>query len=308
VNPCDARLLYERDQLWKRLGEKPAMRLRELEKHPDLIQRRDDLSVELCALLNQTGRHVEAMQLLARRNFQPWEGGEGGPLGQHVRTQLAFGHEALQSAGSSRREEAQTKNSARRTPHAESIQSLLTSAATHFEKALTAPQNLGEAKHLLTNQSDIHYWLGCACEALREKQKAKQHWRIAANFKGDFQAMSVRAFSEMTYHSALAWEKLGQPAKAKKLLRGLLAYAQKLQKSEAKIDYFATSLPTMLIFDDDLQFRQETSALFLQAQAQLGLGRKMPAKKLLQKVLQRDPNHAFAADLAAELFQRKEKL
>ena len=29
----------------------------------------------------------------------------------------------------------------------------------------------------------------------------------------------------------------------------------------------------MLLFDDDLQFRQETTALFLQAQAQLGLGR-----------------------------------
>ena len=28
----------------------------------------------------------------------------------------------------------------------------------------------------------------------------------------------------------------------------------------------------MLLFDDDLQFRQETTALFLQAQAQLGLG------------------------------------
>ena len=34
ANPADARLLYERDQLWKRLGEKPEKRLRELEKYP----------------------------------------------------------------------------------------------------------------------------------------------------------------------------------------------------------------------------------------------------------------------------------
>ena len=89
----------------------------------------------------------------------------------------------------------------------------------------------------------------------------------------------------MTYYSALSWEKLGQRAKAKKLLRELLAYARKLQKATAKIDYFATSLPAMLLFDDDLQFRQETTALFLQAQAHLGLGRKAQARALLQQRL-----------------------
>jgi tetratricopeptide (TPR) repeat protein len=279
VNPSDARLLYERDQLWKRLGEKPEKRLHELEKFPQLVSQRDDLSVELCALLNQTGRHIEAMRLLANRNFQPWEGGEGGPLGQHVRTQLAFGRKAL--------------------GHHD-----YPCAVSHFENALAAPPNLGEAKHLLANQSDIHYWFGCALEASRKKQKAKQHWRMAANFKGDFQEMSVRAFSEMTFYSALAWKKLGQAAKAKKLLSDLLAYARRLKKSEAKIDYFATSLPTMLIFDDDPRFRQETTALFLQAQAQFGLGKNATAKKLLSAVMKRDPNHALAADLMVEFFPK----
>jgi hypothetical protein len=73
-----------------------------------------------------------------------------------------------------------------------------------------------------------------------------------------------------------------------------------LQKTQAKIDYFATSLPTMLLFDDDLQRRQETTALFLQAQAQLGLGKRAQTRKLLTTVLQRDPNHALAADLNSQ--------
>ncbi len=30
----------------------------------------------------------------------------------------------------------------------------------HFVAALEPPQNLSEAKHLLANQSDIHYWIG----------------------------------------------------------------------------------------------------------------------------------------------------
>jgi tetratricopeptide (TPR) repeat protein len=276
LNPMDARLLFERDQLWKRLGEKPERRLRQLELHPQLVAHRDDLSVEYCALLNQAGRHVEAMQLLSKRRFQPWEGGEGGALGQHVRTQLALGREAL--------------------AHHD-----YPCAANHFESALNAPQNLGEAKHLLTNQSDINYWLGCALDLLGEKAKARSHWRAAATFKGDFQEMSVRAFSEMTYYSARSWEKLGQRVKAEKLFRDLLAYAGHLQKSEARIDYFATSLPTMLLFDDDLQFRQETTALFLQAQAQHGLGRIFQAPALFKTVLKRDPSHALAIDLIKQL-------
>jgi tetratricopeptide (TPR) repeat protein len=231
--------------------------------------------VELCALLNQTGRHIEAMQLLSKRNFQPWEGGEGAALGQHVRTQLALGREAL--------------------AHQDFI-----CAANHFENALASPENLGEAKHLLANQSDIHYWLGVALDFLGEKKSTRQHWLAAADFKGDFQEMSVRAFSGMTFYSALALERLGQKSKAKKLLLELSAYAEKLVKTRAKIDYFATSLPTMLLFNDDLQFRQETAALFLQAQAKLGLGNKAHSRELLKKVLRRDPNHALAADLLKE--------
>jgi tetratricopeptide (TPR) repeat protein len=274
LNSDDARLLYERDQLWKRLGVAPAKRLGELEKHLALVGRRDDLSVEICSLYNQTGQPEKAHAILSGRKFQPWEGGEGQALGQHVRTQLAMGRKALAS-------------------------DLPSAAVEHFRHALSSPRHLAEAKHLLANQSDIHYWLGMALERAGEKAAARVHWKIAAEFRGDFQEMSVRAFSEMTYYSALALEKLGQQAKAARLLRDLLAYAKQVQETEAKIDYFATSLPTMLLFDEDLQFRQETGALFLQAQVLLGLGKKASAHRLLATILTRDPNHAFAADLAS---------
>jgi tetratricopeptide (TPR) repeat protein len=220
------------------------------------------------------------LELLTGRKFQPWEGGEGGPLGQHVRARLALGRAAFGEGD-------------------------FAGALKHFEAALASPCNLSEAKHLLANQSDIHYWLGCACAGLGDKNSAREHWLVAANFKGDFQEMSVRAFSEMTYYSALSWEKLGRKSKANKLFLDLLAYARKLHKARAIIDYFATSLPTMLLFNDDLQFRQKTTAFFLEAQAQLGLGKKARAKSILQTVLQRDPNHALAADLLAGINSRR---
>ena len=85
----------------------------------------------------------------------------------------------------------------------------------------------------------------------RVQEVGAGEWKTAAEFRGDFQDMAVRAFSEMTYYSALALERLGKKAAAKKLLRELLAYARQLAKTKAGIDYFATSLPTMLLFEDD---------------------------------------------------------
>jgi predicted Zn-dependent protease len=111
--------------------------------------------------------------------------------------------------------------------------------------------------------------------------------------------MTVRAFSETTYDSARALARLGRKAEARQLLRKLLDGARALAKMPATIDYFATSLPTMLLFDDDLQARQQTTALFLEAQARLGLGQITAARKLLRRVLRRDPSHALAADLLA---------
>ena len=239
------------------------------------MRQRDDLSVELSALYNQPSRYEKALTLTSGRTFQPWEGGEGQAIAQYVRSRLALGRRALAEGDA-------------------------IAALEHFGASAAPPRNLGEAKHLLANQSDIHYWLGQALAAVGKKTEAREHWLAAATFKGDFQEMSVRAFSEMTYYSALAWMQLGRTAKAKKLLGDLLVYAQRLRKSEAKIDYFATSLPTMLLFDDDIRFRQETTALFLQVQARFGLGQRSKALSLLQTVLQRDPNHALAADLLNE--------
>lgn len=280
ANPDDARLFYERDQLWKRLGRVPRERLREIGKRRDLADRRDDLSIELCALYNQTGQHDKARAILSTRKFQPWEGGEGEALGQHVRTHLSLGRLAL-TAG-----DAET-------------------ALAHFQSALDVPENLGEARHLLANASDIHYWLGCAHAALGNKGDARKHWTAAAEFKGDFQEMKVRAFSELTYYSALSLQRVGKKEAARKLLRDLLEHARAMALQPAKIDYFATSLPALLLFNDDLEGRQTTAALFLQAQAKLGLGRRGEAKALLSRILKRDPNHAPARDLSTELNELK---
>jgi tetratricopeptide (TPR) repeat protein len=113
--------------------------------------------------------------------------------------------------------------------------------------------------------------------------------------------MSVKSFSEMTYYNALALKRLGRTAEAEKLLRELLDYANALVEQPVTIDYFATSLPAMLLFEDDLQKRNAVTATFLEAQARLGLGETARARELLSAVLRLDRNHALAADLLSEV-------
>jgi tetratricopeptide (TPR) repeat protein len=276
LSPKEPRLLYERDQLWKRMGVDPVKRLKELEKHKHLVAEWDGLTVELSALYNQTAQPQKALDLITARWFQPWEGGEGATLGQHVRTHLSLGRIALETGNASK-------------------------ALALFQEALTSPKNLGEAKHMLANQSDIYYWIGEAYTALNDQAKAKEFYSLAASQKGDFQQMSVKTFSEMSYFTAKALEKLGQKRAGQKHFKDLLSFAKKLEKEEAKIDYFATSLPDMLLFNDDLQQRQMISARFMQSLAEAGLGHKAQAMKLLKTILKKDPAHAAAADFLSEL-------
>ncbi len=269
ANPADARLLYEQDQLAKRTGALPKARLARLEQYPDLVAQRDDLSVEMAALYNQTAQHKRALELLQSRQFQPWEGGEGLTIAQHVRAHLALGRKALLNYDAAE-------------------------AVCQFEAALQNPPRAGEAIHPLANQSNVYYWLGMAWEARGEEERARGWWRKAAATTEDI--------SEMTYYSALARRKLGEEDRCERLLRRLLAHAREMSRQPAGIDYFATSLPTMLLFHDDLEARKNINAAFLEAQARLGLGEKKRARPLLTRVLKLDPSHAMAMDLRKELF------
>lgn len=273
--PNDARLLFERDLLWKRMSVPAEKRLNDLEQKLELVRNRDDLSVEYSDLLNQVGRHEDALAYLKSRRFQPWEGGEGLARSQHERTHLALGRKKLDAGDAA-------------------------GAMALFEAALVCPPNLGETKHPLANRSDIDYALGCAAAALGDRARAEASWSAAANFRSDFQERAVKLYSEMTYFSGLSLRKLGKNEEAEELFKGLKEYARKLFKEEAKVYYFATSLPARMLFFN-LQQAQETTALLIEAQAELGLDNQTAAERLLKTVLERDPARALASDLLAEI-------
>lgn len=283
LNPNDARVFYERDQLWKRVGEKPGRRLQELLRHTQMVQLRDDLAVELATVFNQLGQPQNALNVLLERKFQPWEGGEGLVLAQYVRAQLLLGQEALDAGDAA-------------------------AALDQFESALRLPENLSEARHLLANQSDIFYWMGEANRRLGRNDAATAWWQRAAREKGDFQQMSVLDVSDMTFWSGLALQRLGEIQDAAAVFQRIYDHSLDLEAAEPRIDYFATSLPAMLLFEDDLFRRKQINALFLRAQAAAGLGRSSECDDLLTKVLQMDCNHAGAADLLRQMQEPPEMM
>jgi tetratricopeptide (TPR) repeat protein len=270
--PCDARILYEYDQLLKRTGHPLSERLANLEANAALVERRDDLSVELASLFNNLDQPQRALDLLLSREFQPWEGGEGLVLSEYVRANLLLAHRSLE----------------RGEP---------TPAITSLLAASKPPENLSEAKHLLMNLAVIDYWLGVAHHDARDRCEAERHWARTARQKGDFQQMQAKTVSENTYWSACALRRLGREQDAIHAFRAILEYSADLQRQTPKIDYFATSLPAMLLFDEDLARRQIVIARFLEAQARLGLGEEKEALRLLDQVLAVDNAHTGAIDL-----------
>ena len=274
--PDDARLYYERDQLAKRVGEDPLVRLKRLRERVDLVMDRDDLITELAELHTQTGDAPGALDLVRGRDFQPWEGGEGQVLGAWERAHLVLARAAMREGEAGR---------------AEGL----------MRAALEPPANLGEGPHQLANRSDLILVLGDALAAQGRVGEAEQAWTDAATFVGDFQEMSPQQYSEKGYYSAQAWRRLGHKDRARALLTGLDGYATELASTPATIDFFATSLPTLLLFTDDPQARRSTMALFLRAQAAAGLGDLVDAMGSLQAVLVREPNHGAAQDLLHEL-------
>jgi tetratricopeptide (TPR) repeat protein len=261
----DARLLYEWDQLKKRAGlASPQERLRALNEHRRLVDQRDDLTVEFITLLNQCKRWREALEHLSVRRFSPWEGGEGLVSAQYVHAHRALGTEAL-AAG--------------KPDH----------ALQHFEAARHCPQNLGEGKHLLMLERDLDYFSGLAAQRLADEKRASAYWDAAA--------APLTSVGVHSYFRALALKALGNHQAANEVISSLATFAQRQMGTEPKIDYFATSLPNLLLFDDDLGKRNRVESLLLSALANHGRGDEAGAVRQLTQVIAEDPNHLFAAEM-----------
>lgn len=270
-NTSDARVFYELDQLYKKIGLSAASRLEKLERYRELVEKRDDLYVEYVTLLNLLGRHSDAAAAIARRKFHPWEGGEGKVTGQYVLAHVELGKQSLQ-------------------------QGKFEQAAELLSRALVYPDNLGEGKLTGAQENNVYYYLGNAYEGMGQIEKATECWAIAS--QGLEEPASAMFYNDqppdMIFYQGLAWLKLGVGKEAKRRFNKLVDYAEKHLFDDVKIDYFAVSLPDFLVFEDDLNKRNRIHCLYMMGLGLLGLGRTAQAKERLNEALGLETNHQGA--------------
>ncbi|WP_272035754.1 DUF5107 domain-containing protein [Paenibacillus sp. JJ-100] len=279
LDPQDARVFYELDQLEKKMGCSPEERLRRLEAQMQLVEQRDDLYIEWITLLNMLSYHQEAYTALQSRQFHPWEGGEGKVTGQYVTALLEPAKEKLR--------EGQTEDA---------VKLLL--------QALRFPENLGEGKLEGSADNAIYYALGCAYEQLQQTAAAEESFRKASI--GLDEPASAMFYNDQPpegiYFQGLAWQKLNHTEEANKRFNKLIDYADQHFHDHIQIDYFAVSLPDFLVFDDDLDQRNREHCHYMRALGLLGLGKTQEASQELQRVLENNKNHQQAFLLQAKGF------
>ena len=271
LDPTDARVLMELDQLYRRMGRTPAARLEILEQHLPLVEDRDDLCLERITLLDLLGRYATARKLILSRKFHPWEGGEGGVTGQYVMC-----HRELAKAAIAEHR------------YAEALE-LLASARVF-------PETLGEGKLPGRLENDLDYYAGCAHEGMGSRDRASEFFRKASvGLKEPAQAFFYNDQSPDTiFYQGLALCKLGDEAGARDRFQMLIAFGERHMGDAVTLDYFAVSLPDVLIWDDDLTARNRMHCRYLKALGLIGLGRCEEATALLQDVLGTDPSHIGA--------------
>jgi tetratricopeptide (TPR) repeat protein len=268
LNTEDARVLMELDQLYKRLNRSPKERLAFLEEHVGVVEKRDDLYLERAALYNFLGEFEKAYELIQQRKFHPWEGGEGRVSGQYIFSLVEMAKESIRSA-----------------QYTEAIELL--------EQAQVYPHNLGEGKLHGAQENDIFYWLACAYEGIGDEAKEKAALQKAT--KGLSEPTVAMFYNDQQpdkiFYQGLAWKALGEKEKATQIFSKLVEYGKAHLQDEVKIDYFAVSLPDLLIFEDDQNLRNQIHCYYMMGLGYLGLNEEEEAMNSLKEAMRNDVMH-----------------
>ncbi len=267
----DARILFELDQLYKKLNKSHIERLNLLEEHIDLVSQRDDLFIERITLYNQLGEFEKAKDLISTRHFHPWEGGEGKITGQYVVSRVQLAKRAITDEN-----------------YSEALQLLNETDAY--------PHNLGEGKLSNAEENDIEYFKGVSYRGLGDYENAKK-WFAKAT-KGAKEPQQAFFYNDQNpdkiYYQGLAWKELEQPEKAIECFTKLIKHGEKHLNDNCKLDYFAVSLPDLAIWEEDLNKRNRIHCYYVMALGESGMGNYTKSDEFFNKVLDLDINHLGA--------------
>ena len=271
LDQSDARVFMELDQLYKKLQKPHAERLQNYEALPDLVAQRDDLILEHATLLNLLGRYEEAKAIIDGHIFHPWEGGEGKVSGQYQMSRVEIAKKDLREIGKVKSEKIATAEDLR--------------AKQLLEECLVFPHSLGEGKLYGAQDNDFLYFLG-----RYEEGTVGPTEPAAAMYYND-------AKPDKIFYAGLCYRALGQEDKARGLFNKLINYGKQHLFDHITMDYFAVSLPDLLVWDGDLDLQNRIHCYYMLALGYLGMGDRGKAEQYLAEVNKLDINHLGAAQL-----------
>jgi tetratricopeptide (TPR) repeat protein len=158
------------------------------------------------------------------------------------------------------------------------------------------PWEGGEGKLHNVQENDIFIWLGCTYEGSGNKKKAVESWNKASVGLSDpSPAMYYNDQQpDKIFYQGLALIKLGKEPEARGRFHKLIDYGEKHIFDQVKIDYFAVSLPDMLIWEYDLNLRNKLHCQYLIGLGNLGLGNRETAHQQFEEILSVDRYHLNA--------------
>jgi tetratricopeptide (TPR) repeat protein len=167
-------------------------------------------------------------------------------------------------------------------------------ALEHFEAAqATYPETLGERKHLLWPDADVHYYTGLARQALGEEAAAEAAFQRVFDARGG-------DVSEAAFYRALAMRAQDRDDEADALLEAVVETAQSRLAEQAE-EGFATSIPEFVFAEADRETRRRVRLTYLIGLAHRGLGALDAARDAFRSVLDLDPGHGDARAQLREL-------
>lgn len=271
LEPDNARIFLELDQLYKKLDISVAERLKNYEAAKTVFMQRDDLMIEYATLLNLLGRYQEAYEFIMANRFHPWEGGEGKVTTQYTVALVEMARQAM--AGNDWEK-----------------------AESYLKRTLIYPENLGEGKLEGTKDNHVNYYLGVVMEAIGNTAAAE--WYFTNAGVGTDEPAGMMYYydqpADMIYYQGLAKEKLKKPIEAKARFNKLLDYGERHMFDKVRIEYFAVSLPDFLIFDDDLDKRNKAHCNYLIGLGKMGLGDRQGAEDAFRVTISLDATHLNA--------------
>ena len=269
LDESDSRVYMELDQLRRRMNFPIEERIADMEKHMELVCDRDDMYLEYVTVLNTVGRNKEALELINKRHFHQWEGGEGKVAAQYLTSLYMLAKKAFDEE---KYDEAKK---------------LLVQATADY------PHNLGEGKLESAQENNLYYLLGAVCDKLGEKDYARECFVKAGD--GLSEPVGMMYYNdqppEMIYYQGLAFDKLGDRAQADIRFNKLIDYGKKHIDDDVRTDYFAVSLPDLLIFEENLSERNKKHCLFMMSLGYKGLRMNEEYRKCADKLLAMDNAH-----------------